>query len=441
MKLVLLLLAGSLTAQDLTITQAVERAVDQYPSIRVNDEQLRAAAAGIQLARLAYLPKADAIAQVNRATRNNIYGLLLPQQVLSPISGPPNPNNTGTNVWGSAIGFLVSWEPFDFGLRQSAIGVNESAARRAQALVKRTRFEVASLAAHAYLTVLASTQALAVAEVGKARLTGIAPLVKSLVDSGLRPGIDSTRLLAEEAEAETQLIQARSAVQLSISSLANLLNLPEAQVTLARMHFLDPAPPMTATADMKSHPAALEQSIAQEESAARLKTIERSYYPKFNAQATAYARGTGSPATSLGPNIYNWGIGFSVTYSLMDLPGLRVKKEIEVSLGRAEQARYERLLRELEGQRSRARIETETALQLARNTPIQVEAARAVQEQIMARYKAGLIPMLEVVDAQRALSVAQIDDSLARLSIWRAQLALAVAQGDLTDFLARAEKK
>ncbi len=415
--------------------------MEQYPSIRVNDEQLRAAAAGIQMARLAYLPKADALAQVNRATRNNVYGLLLPQAVISPISGPPNPNNTGTNVWGSAIGFLISWEPFDFGLRQANIGVTQATARRAQAALQRTRFEVAALTAHAYLAVLASSQALAVAEAGKARLADIAPLVKSLVDSGLRPGIDSSYLSAETAAAEGQVIQARASLQLAIASLANLLNLPEAQVSAARMRFLETVPVAGDGSDLKKHPAAIEQGIAQEESAARLKAIERAYYPKFNAQATTYARGTGSPATSLGPNIYNWGVGFTATYSLLDLPGLRVKKEIEAAQGRADQARYEKLLRDLEGQRSKARIEADMATRLAANTPVQLRAARAVHEQLAARYKAGLIPMLEVVDAQRSLTVAEIDDTLARLSIWRAQLAVAAAEGDLTEFLARAEKK
>jgi outer membrane protein TolC len=41
----------------------VQQAVDQYPTLRVNEEQIKAAAAGVQLSRLAYLPKADAIAK------------------------------------------------------------------------------------------------------------------------------------------------------------------------------------------------------------------------------------------------------------------------------------------------------------------------------------------------------------------------------------------
>src|SRR5213080_2125792 len=96
----------------LTPAQAVEAALKNYPSIRVSQEQIQAASAGITLARTAYLPRVDALAQANRATRNNVFGLLMPQSVIPSISGPVlGTNNFGT-VWGSALGGLVTWEPF-----------------------------------------------------------------------------------------------------------------------------------------------------------------------------------------------------------------------------------------------------------------------------------------------------------------------------------------
>src|ERR1700732_4011642 len=99
-------------AEPLTVSQAVDAALRNYPSIRVSQEQMNAAAAGIRLARTAYLPRVDALAQVDRATRNNVFGLLLPQSVIPSMSGPVlGSNNTGT-VWGSALGALASWEPF-----------------------------------------------------------------------------------------------------------------------------------------------------------------------------------------------------------------------------------------------------------------------------------------------------------------------------------------
>src|SRR4051812_18133274 len=117
-----LFLVSSINAQQanpgaMTIAQAVDNALKTYPSISVSQEQINAAAAAIDLARTSYLPRIDSLAQVNRATRNNVFGLLLPQSVVPSISGPVLGTNSSDSVWGSAIGALVTWEPFDFGLR------------------------------------------------------------------------------------------------------------------------------------------------------------------------------------------------------------------------------------------------------------------------------------------------------------------------------------
>src|SRR5947208_17143301 len=53
----------------LTMPEAVQRALDKYPAVRSSLEQVSAAAAGINLARTSYLPRADFLGQVNRATR------------------------------------------------------------------------------------------------------------------------------------------------------------------------------------------------------------------------------------------------------------------------------------------------------------------------------------------------------------------------------------
>src|SRR5437016_10566823 len=105
----------------LTLDQAVERAVSTYPAVRVSLEHVSAAAAGIDLARTSYLPRADFLGQANRATHNNVFGMLLPQAVIPSISGPVLQTNSLSSIWGSAVGVLVSWEPIDFGLRRANV--------------------------------------------------------------------------------------------------------------------------------------------------------------------------------------------------------------------------------------------------------------------------------------------------------------------------------
>src|SRR5579863_9898337 len=103
-KLALLILTGSSLHAQLTLQQAVESALRNYPSIQISQAQIDAAAAGIQLARTAYLPRVDTLAQVNRGTRNNVFGLLLPQGVIPSMSGPVIGSNNFGTVWGSAVG-------------------------------------------------------------------------------------------------------------------------------------------------------------------------------------------------------------------------------------------------------------------------------------------------------------------------------------------------
>ena len=148
----------------LTLPQAVQLSLEKYPAVRAATAQAAAAAQSIDLARKVYLPRLDVLAQVNRATRNNVFGMLLPQSVIPAMSGPVLPSASADSVWGSAVGALFSWEPFDFGLRGANVAGAESAGRRAEAGVARTRLEVAAAAADAFLTLLAAQETLRAAQ-------------------------------------------------------------------------------------------------------------------------------------------------------------------------------------------------------------------------------------------------------------------------------------
>src|SRR6266511_3979781 len=164
-------LAGLAAAQQapLTLEQAVNRALDKYPAVRASLEQVSAASAGINLARAVYLPRADFLGQMNRATHNNVFGLLLPQPVISSISGPVLGTNSAGSVWGTALGALVSWEPFDFGLRSATVGVAQSVRESANAQVGVTRLQVGTAAADAFLTIVAARQIMQAAAAGVER--------------------------------------------------------------------------------------------------------------------------------------------------------------------------------------------------------------------------------------------------------------------------------
>jgi outer membrane protein len=72
----------------MTLSGAVELALKNHPAVREARAGSAAASGEIVVARTAYLPRLDLLWQANRATRNNVFGSLLPQSVVPPVSGP-----------------------------------------------------------------------------------------------------------------------------------------------------------------------------------------------------------------------------------------------------------------------------------------------------------------------------------------------------------------
>ena len=75
------------------------------------------------------------------------------------------------------------------------------------------------------------------------------------------------------------------------------------------------------------------------------------------------------------------------------------------------------------------------AVEIARNTPVERQAATDAESRARARYESGLASVTEVAEAQRLLAQAEADDAVARLGVWRALLAVMQAQGNLQPFL------
>lgn len=441
----LLLYTGSAVitcAQDAWTLDRVLREAAAYPSIRAGAERATAAAAAIQLARTAYLPRVDVLAQANRATRNNIFGMVLPQSVIPAISGPPLMSNSLTSVWGSAAGVLFSWEPFDFGLRGATVARAEAEKRRAEATVKRTQLDVAAEAADAFLTALAAQQTVRAAEAAVQRSRTVLEMVDAQVRAELRPGADASRARAELAVARNGAVLARQAIAEAQAALAGYVAPDATALTLVEGRLLDA--PLAAMPELASdHPRVAEQQAAVAETVAARNILSRSWYPRFHVQGASYGRGTGAMpdgrtlggVEGLGPNIHNWGAGLTVTFPVLDYASLRARAEIEDARLRAEQQRLTLVEREIRIASNRALAQFEAARQIAENTPIQLEAAKSGEQQALARYRAGLGTLTDVADAQRLVAQAEIDHSLARLNIWRGLLRLAYARGDLQPFI------
>ncbi len=451
----LLAFSGVLPAQEaaapatLSLPEAVEQALKNYPAIRVSQEQMNAAAAAIQLARTAYLPRVDAVAQVNRATRNNVFGILLPQSIIPSMSGPViGSNNLGT-AWSSAVGTLITWEPFDFGSRRASVSVADAARAQSEAALRRTRFDIEVATVDAYLTLVAAQETVRAAQAGVDRAGVLLRTIAAQVDAQLRPGADQSRAEAELAAARTQFIQSQQAVDISRATLSQFVGTDPSRTAVATGSLVH-APPERApdALNVANNPVVMEQNAVLDQARGELRVLERSYFPRFYLQGSLYARGTGNEVNGerlgglqgLAPNFQNYAVGFSVMFPILDLPSLRAREAAQSAVIRSQTARSEQIAVDLRAQWNRAVAVLDGARRIAANVPVQVSAGRAAAQQATARYQAGLGNIDEVAEAQRLFTQAEIDEVLARLNIWRGLLGIARTAGDLQPFIAEAAR-
>jgi outer membrane protein len=427
-----------------TLEQAVDFALKNYPAVRASLERVRAADAGIGLARTNYLPRADILWQANRATDNNITGLLLPQSVIAPISGPVPVSTSNQSAWGSAAGLLFSWEPLDFGYRGARVDAARAARNRVSAESSLTRLDVSVATINAYMTLLAAEQTVRAKEADVGRRQEFSKSVHVLVDNQLRPGADASRADADLARARVNLARAQQQEAISRAFLADILGIADSRVEIQESGLLGAALGRSLeAAPVTGNPAAEVQKARVEESRSQVHVLDRSYYPKLYFQSSVYGRGSGlDPAgrflggtEGLAPDRANWATGVMVTFPVFDIFAIRSKKAIESANERAEEARYDQAIQDLTGQLRKAQASLEGARKVAENTPLELEAAHSTESQVRARYQAGLASLVDVSDADSLLVQAEIDDALARLAVWQNLASVAAAQGDLSPFL------
>jgi outer membrane protein TolC len=383
--------------------------------------------------------------QTSRATANNIVGQVLPQSIIPALTGPVLPSASGRGVWGSATGGLFSWEPVDFGLRAAVVREAEAGVARAQADERLARLAVQSTVGMAFLGVLSAQQAVTAADADVQRRDVLARAARTLADNQLRPGAEASRADAELAAARTRVIQVRQTLAVAEATLAQLLGVTSGPVGANAARLLDsgardrvvPAPP-------SEHPLLRSGQAAIDVARAREDVLARTDRPRVYLQSSVFARGSGADADGsfdggadgLGLERVNWAAGVQVVFpNLFDFASLRARRTAAGAQTRAQTAHYDETRLTIAAQRSVADAMIDAARAIARNTPVQLAAARQSEAQARARYDAGLTGLVEVAEAQSLLAGAEFQNAVALVDVWRALLAQAAASGDMSAFI------
>jgi outer membrane protein TolC len=445
--LALLSVAPTASAQDasarrLTLSQVVAEALANHPAVRAAGADERAAAARVDEARMRQLPDLGVSAQVNRSTGNTAPGTFFPTPGFPLISGAPRGKTFDSGVLQSGACLFASWDILSLARQAANIDAALATRSEANATVNLQRLEVAYRAADAFLVLLEADEGVRSAQATVERDQTLATVTRTLVGQNLRPGADAARAEAELAAAQTLLARAEQARGVRRAELAEAMGSAGQNVEAIAGGLLEPVdhPQAPAANPPPTHPRLLQSEAAITRAAEVERGVGLEYLPRVDAVAAIWVRGSGyfgSPADGLAPDIPNWAAGITASWSFLNIPTIRARARSASASHAAAVARRDQTYLAVAGQLSSGRAILDGATKVSTQTPIALAAARAAEQQAVARYRTGLTSVVDVAETERILAQAEIDDGVARLEVRRAMLLLARAAGDLGPFLAQ----
>ncbi len=421
-----LLVVGAASAQSeearLTLSEALDRAREVSAALRALDANVAAGDAELRRARAVRLPEVGLSAGYARLSNVPELSLALPDGSRQTIF-PNIPNN-----WSSRIGFSM---PLYAGGGLAALEEAARSEREATAGDRRTgEADLVLEVTTAYWSLAAARQAAAVLAEALAAYEAHLKDARNRMDVGLAASNEVLAVEVERDRAELARIRADNAANLAAAELSHLLDLapgcrfePAEELEPPERPAPDVETAVRRALETRPERSALQARLTAAQSRAAAALAERR--PRIAlAGGWDYAR----PNRSILPfeEVWNdtWDIGVFMSFTLFDSGVTAAEGELADAAVGGLKWRLEDLDRAI-------RLEVTSRLLDVRNA----EAAIAVAERGLQsaaenlrvsrdRYREGIIPSSELLDAEVALLRAGLDrtDALTRLRLARAML-------------------
>ena len=412
------LAASALAAQPLELPEAIRQAWSRQAGLQAGEalvDKARLEAAALRDLRLPVLAASAGLQRTDEPMM--AFGTKLNQARIAQADFLPGSLNHPDPMTGLGASLSLTQPLYAGGRITAARRAGEALARAEAASQSRRRQEVAYAVTRAYFGTRVAEQGLRWAEDTLRQARETEAFTAARAEQGLMLRSEADRARAFRAQAEAGVAEARQRLASSRSALSLLVGGLSGDRPLTT--------PLSDPGERLEQPASrgdLEASRLQVEAA---------------RAGTAAARGSLKPelglSASLGTARYSWNAGGSwSTVSLGARWSFQVSDLRKASAARAAERAAELGLKWQEAQASRDVEEARRALESARARQAAALEALAASESVravrLARHREGLLPLVEVLDAEAGLSGARtlLLDSQLGLRLGQAALDLAL---------------
>jgi len=407
---------------ELTLEQLIQIALDNQPRLRSAQAALEGADARLGIARSGYFPQINTTMLYARQTANIAGGV-------NPATGVVQQRRVSdTSVNRQDFTARFSQNVFDSFRREW----NIQAAREDQSAAKfdlsTTRQDVILNVQTAYYNYLLARRLVDVNQEAVRRNLQNLERARGFFEVGTRPKIDVTRAQVDLANAELALVRARNSVAVTFATLNNAIGEPTH--TLYRVsEELEIPPPAVKPEELlstleESTRIALENRTELRALRARIRSAEadltlakRNFLPSLSADASWNYRGQDLPWAP------NWVVGGTLTVPVLNPPLFSQVNEAAANLASA-QASEDITAQNVTLEVQQSFVDLVSARERIRTSVVLLEQARENLALAQGRYQVGVGPLIDVTDAELALTQAESENiqSIVDFKVSEAQL-------------------
>ena len=436
------------SAQVVSLYDAVARATANYPLLQQRRAEIAAARAHVNTVNGSRLPSLLLHEQLGLGSDNPLQGAYFSLGTIPSTPGGyaavhnnPNPDNT-------AIAYL-KWDFYTFGYYNAQQKEAKSALAVNEASLVSDRYMLTENMVALYLDWLKTYRLLQIETQNVDRARVILTAIRANVQSGLKPGVDSSTASASFSVARIAYLQALdnfNTGRIAIAAYTGISgnNIVPDTVILSPSALPAGVPVNTADSVPTSHPLLIVYQKQYEQQLSTGQTISRKYLPRLGFDAAAWVRNSGISYAGVYPadlsagmpyNRSNYLFGLTLSYNLFDMKHRRDELVENSFLSQAKQSQLQTRQLELNRMVQQANATYATTLEKLNELPVQLTSARQAYAQQLALYRAGLNTLIDVTNAQYVLLQAETgyvitQDELAQLLYIRAGLG-----GQLDNFL------
>ncbi len=434
----------------ISIKEAVDAAVKNYPSILVRQQQINLGKARVEDVRHANLPTIIAADQISFGSDNSNSGSYFTIGGAFPsVSGGNRTANKFNIAGGNIAAITATWEIYNFGAYDAATNEAIASLHIDESGLSREKYFLTANVIQNYFDLAKYVDLLNLQQKNIDRAVTLKNVIKSFVINGLRPGVDTSIAEAELSKARLDYLNLYKNLLLTRSQISTLTGLdtsavvPDSNISSKIKTFITQTFPNDTNA-INQHPLIQYYDAILNDNLAQSEFIRKSYMAKVFLQASTWLRGSSisapdnfdsNPFSGLIYSRGNYLVGAGITYDLMSKRKRDYKLDVQkyrTEVARASLVEQKTILNNYMDQ---ANINLEAANNSLKEIPIQYKSANDAYQQKLALYNSGLATIVDLTNALFLLNRAETDAVIIQSEVWKATVQKVYAENRVNQFL------